>query len=172
MKLLENGEAHNKDRQATLESSSHAKDVKRQEAMYEEVLKNLRKSEKFEGALEGELIFKGSTVTIRLEPNGDPIESVKSLALKYLLSLEKYESTALDKLVEDCFSMYNDDWRDEEDPVLTKEEFISNLTLYHIEFLSSDSVDFFHSENDMFGGHSLIPQSFDGESFTYVQMYG
>ena len=140
--------------------------------MYENILNNLSKSKKDEVILEGEFIFKGNKVSVSVDPDGESIEETLNLASKFLKALDKYESKALEKVFQECFSMYNDNWREENEPILSKEEFLSNLTLTGINFLSTDSVDFFYSENGMFGNHSLIPQVFDGENFEYVQMYG
>jgi hypothetical protein len=46
------------------------------------------------------------------------------------------------------------------------------LTLNSIAFLSESSVDFFYTENGMFGNHYLIAQTFDGENFENATMYG
>lgn len=144
--------------------------------MYLDVLKNLVESKnskgETEGTLEGGFNYQGNEVTVCVDPDSEELDVTMWLAEKFLTSLEIYEAKAKAKLLEDMFEQYNDDWRQEDQPKLTKDEFIQKLTLVHIWFLGSDSVDFMYSDDGMFGGHSLIPQSFDGENFTYVQMYG
>lgn len=144
--------------------------------MYLDVLKNLVESrnskEETEGALEGRFNYQGNEVTVCVDPDSDKLDETMWLAEKFLTNLEGYEAKAKAKIHQDMFEQYNDDWCQEDQPKLTKDEFLQNLTLVHIWFLGSDSVDFMYSDGGMFGGHSLIPQSFDGENFTYLQMYG
>ena len=144
--------------------------------MYNEVLKKLVESKNSkgepEGSLEGKFKYHGTEVTVCVDPDEEEIEVTMWLANKFLSNLEEYEANAKTKLLDEMFDQYNEEWRQEDEPVLSKEEFLKNLTLVHIWFLGSDSVDFMYSDGGMFGGHSLIPQCFDGEKFTYVQMYG
>ena len=140
--------------------------------MYDSVLDNLKPNENGDGSLLGSFEYKGQMVTINLDRDGEPAERNLALARKFLTDLPLYENAALERLYEDCFSMYNDDWRVEEDPILDKAQFLNRFTLNHIWFLSIDSVDFFYDDDGMFGNHSMIIQSFDGENFTHVQMYG
>jgi hypothetical protein len=72
----------------------------------------------------------------------------------------------------DALDNYNDKWRAEDAPILSSDEFGKRLRLTHLGFLSRDSVDAFYDDDGMFGGHSLIAQSFDGEEFTDFTMYG
>ena len=140
--------------------------------MSELALEDLKPNENGDGSLCGAFEFKSKEVTINLDRDGEPAEQNLALAKKFLTNLEKYEKAALEKLYKDCFSMFNDDWRDEEEPRLNKEQFLARFTLTHIWFLSTDSVDFYYDDDGMFGNHSMIPQVFDGETFEYVQMYG
>lgn len=144
--------------------------------MYIDVLENLVESKNTkgepDGALEGRFKYKGNDVTVCVDPDDEDIDVTLWLAKKFLSKLEEYQAKAKNKLLEEMFDQYNEDWRQQNEPLLTKEEFLDKLTLVHIWFLGSDSVDFMYSDDGMFGGHSLIPQSFDGENFTYVQMYG
>jgi hypothetical protein len=55
---------------------------------------------------------------------------------------------------------------------LDEKVFGKNLTLYSVGFLSYSSIDLYYSENGMFGNHSLIAQSFDGENFDHATMFG
>lgn len=140
--------------------------------MYEKVLENLEIDERIENSYKGSFTFKGREVRIHLDPDGESFEETLALARKFLSSLEVYDKKARSYVVETSLNSYNENWREEDEPILTAEEFDKNLQLDGINFLSTDSVDFFYSENNMFGGHSLIPQVFDGENFEYLQMYG
>lgn len=144
--------------------------------MYIEVLNNLVESKnskgESDGALEGVFKFHGNEVTVCVDPEDEDIEVTLWLAEKFLSKLEEFEASAKAKLFEEMFGEYNEEWRQEKDPILSEDTFLQKLTLVHIWFLGSDSVDFMYSEDGMFGGHSLIAQSFDGETYTNVQMYG
>jgi hypothetical protein len=140
--------------------------------MYEKVLENLEIDDRIENSYKGSFTFKGREVRIHIDPDGENLEETMALARKFLSSLEEYDKKARGYVVDNSLQSYNEDWREEDEPILTAEEFDKNLRLDGINFLSTDSVDFFYSENNMFGGHSLIPQVLDGENFEYLQMYG
>ena len=61
--------------------------------------------------------------------------------------------------------------KDEDEPELNDKEFSENLRLDGITFTSDSLVDFYFNENSMFGNHSLVAQSFDGENFEHATMF-
>ncbi|MBB1366054.1 DUF2262 domain-containing protein [Pseudoalteromonas sp. SR44-5] len=140
--------------------------------MYEKALDNLEMDERIEGTYKGSFNFKGDEVRIHVDPDGEKLEYTITLAKRILSSLDAYDKKARGYIIENSLQSYNEDWREDDEPILTAMEFDKNLRLDGVNFLSSDSVDFFYSENNMFGGHSLIPQIFDSENFEYLQMYG
>ncbi len=144
--------------------------------MYIEVLNNLTESIKsngeHDGALEGKFNYQGTEVTVCIDPDDEKLDITVGLAKRFLSNLEGYELKAKDKILKEMFDQYNEDWRQENEPVLTKEEFLQKLTLVQIWFSGADSVDFMYRDGGMFGGDSLIPRCFNGETFTYVQIYG
>jgi hypothetical protein len=140
--------------------------------MYEKVLENLEIDERIEGSYKGSFTFLGHDVRIHIDPDGEKLEDAIALAKNILSSLEEYDKNGRSYIIENSLQSYNENWREDDEPILSADEFDQNLQLDAINFLSTDSVDFFYSENNMFGGHSLIPQIFDGENFEYLQMYG
>ncbi|MEM1262501.1 MAG: DUF2262 domain-containing protein [Pseudomonadota bacterium] len=143
-----------------------------QPAQYVDVLTTLTESGKARAGLKGNFAYQRKDVAIRVDPDGEELATTLRLAKKFLSGLEGYDARAKQKVAEEMLQNYNDNWRQEHDPVLTANQFIQKLTLVGMSFLGSDSVDFSYDDADMFAGHSLIPQSFDGETFTYVRMYG
>ncbi len=109
---------------------------------------------------------------ISLDPDDLRLEETLILANKNLKDFTKYESQAKDIIAEEFLENYNENWKEDEGPILSKEEFLSNLILNGINFLSNECVDIFYSENGMFGDHSLITQSTDEEHFNDVIMFG
>lgn len=112
-------------------------------------------------------------IHISIDPDDVEIEKTIELSNKIIDNFSFYENSARQKIINDYLENYNENWRDEEEGVeLDQNAFSNNLTLKSISFLSDSSIDFFYSENGMFGNHSLIAQSFDGENFDYTTMYG
>ncbi|MEM8982126.1 MAG: DUF2262 domain-containing protein [Pseudomonadota bacterium] len=140
--------------------------------MYDEVLTKLIPTKNAREAFEGEFIYREGKVSIVVDADGEDIDVTRWLARKFLLNLAEYDAKARATAAEKMLKTYNETWRQEDEPLLTKAQFTERLTLVHVSFLGVESVDFMYADDGMFGGHSLIPQSFDGETFTYVQMYG
>jgi hypothetical protein len=144
--------------------------------MYADVLGRLtqrvRRDGKPDGGLEGKFDFRGEEVSVAVDPDDEELDVTLWRAKEVLSNLEIFERKAKEKILQECFSSYNDDWRQQDSPVLSEDQFLQRIQLVHIWFLGVDGIDFMYSDGGMFGGHSLISQSFDGENFTYVQMYG
>lgn len=140
--------------------------------MYEKALESLSADTRFENVLSGSLDYKGERISISLDPDDLEMKSTLALATKFLQNLEDYEERAVSKIVDEFFDNYNDNWRNDDEPRLTEQEFKSKLKFTGINFLSDELVDFFYEENGMFGYHSLIAQVFDGESFSDATMFG
>ena len=136
------------------------------------VLGELTESARFPGAYEGTLQVGGKSVSFRIDPDDVSLEQTLTMARRVVSNLEDYEKRARSKVCETHLELYNDDWRPERDPILTADQFSSRLDLTHIGFLACSSIDVFYGDKDMFGGHSLIAQSFDGETFEDVMMFG
>ncbi|MBW1297654.1 DUF2262 domain-containing protein [Aquimarina litoralis] len=134
----------------------------------------LEKDVNIEGAHKATVELKGRKIELRLDPDDVSIEETLSLANRLLNNFELYEKKATDTIVKSFLDNYNENWADDEDgfPQLDEKAFRNNLELKGINLLSKDSIDIFYSENGMFGNHSLIAQSFDGENFDDATMYG
>jgi hypothetical protein len=137
-------------------------------------LENLRKNPNLKNAYQTEVLIDGQKIKISIDPDGVDLSKTIALANKIMSNFELYETKARKRIVLNYLDNYNENWRDEEDdePELNESEFSENLTLNSISFLSDASVDIFYSENGMFGNHSLVAQSFDGENFETATMYG
>lgn len=136
-----------------------------------EVINSLKSTGEW-GEMKGSFIWDGRDVSISVDPDEATLESTLAFAARLLESFEDFVRRSKNELLKECFAMYNDDWRQEGDPVLTANEFLANFRLTAINILGDKSADFFYSEGGMFGNHSMIPQIFDGENFDGVMMYG
>lgn len=135
---------------------------------------DLKPDVNIEGSYVIEVTLNNENLELRLDPDDVAIEETIALANKIISNFEEYQRQAKDRVVSDFLETYNESWADEEDgfPQLNEEQFRANLTLDGINFLSKDSIDVLYTENGMFGNHSLIAQSFDGESFDDSTMFG
>lgn len=135
---------------------------------------NLTQDPEREGTYETTFTYKEDNIEIAIDPDDVDLEVTIALANKVLANFEDYEAQARKMIIKEFLEDYNENWRDEEDgePELDEEGFYKELTLYAINFLSDSSIDFFYNENGLMGEHSLIAQSFDGETFEDATMYG
>jgi hypothetical protein len=120
------------------------------------------------------LPLNGQNISIALTPDDVAIETTIVLANKILSNFQFYEKNARQKIIADFLADYNENARDKTkgEPEMDEKKFDANLSLAHIWFLSADGIEFFYSENGLFGHHSLIAQSFDGENFDSTTMHG
>jgi hypothetical protein len=140
--------------------------------MIDPVLGMLQPSPRDAKLMEGKIAFGDSTVTIGLDADVDDLAKTISLAVRVVENIHSFDEEARAKATKDLLGTYNDNWRNEDEPILSESEFKSKLLLTHIGFLGTTGIDMFYNDGELFGGHSIIPQSFDGITFTYTQMYG
>ena len=135
-------------------------------------LESLIKIDDTENRYKTTLLIGNREILIDLDPDDVDINDTISLANKVLKDFKKFELNARENLISEFLDTYNESWLDDENPELSAEEFNENLKLTAINFLSNMSFDFFYTENGMFGNHTLISQSFDGENFEGGMMFG
>lgn len=137
-------------------------------------LKDFKKDETLKNTYNTEFTFEKQKIQISIDPDDGEIEKTLALANNILSHFSLHEANARKVVIDTYLDNYNENWADEEDgfPKMNREEFSSNLSLYAINFLSDSCIDFFYDDNGMYGNHSLIGQSFDGENFDDAMMYG
>ena len=135
---------------------------------------DLKANRGIENAYQTTVTIHGQNIEVSIDPDDVELEKTIDLANKIMGNFEFYEANARKKIIEEYLDIYNKSWKDEEEgyPELDDKTFNGNLTLTSISFLSDSSIDFYYSENGMFGNHWLIAQSFDGENFDDAEMYG
>jgi hypothetical protein len=125
--------------------------------------------------------LRGSAIRISVYP--DDVEEAQTLAFGQSVAggLAGLEEQAKAIAVRDLLETYNDGWReadDEEDdaplpPELTAEQFAARLRLTAANCSGSDSLQLFFDDDGMFGGHSVVVDSFDaGATWTRANLYG
>ena len=134
----------------------------------------LKKDPNIEGGFITEFIWNNKKIDLSLDPDDVSIDETIKLTNKIIGDFGNYFKKAEDVIVNEFLDNYNENWSDSEKgyPELSELEFRNNLELNGINFLSKDCVDIYFNENGMFGNHSLIAQSFDGENFEDSTMFG
>jgi hypothetical protein len=84
--------------------------------------------------------------------NDSALESAQTLwsdQVKWNQSIESYATQAL-------LGIKNSDWLDDDETELTAEEFISRITLETVSIAAEGDFEFWYTDDDMFGGHSIV----------------
>lgn len=118
--------------------------------------------------------FNFKKINLSIDPGDSTLDDMIVLVNKILVNFDFYEKKATDVIVRDFLDNYNANWADEEGgyPQLNEQAFRRKLEIVAIHFYSNDLIDMFYNEGGMFGNHSLIAQSYDGESFDDTTMFG
>jgi hypothetical protein len=64
----------------------------------------------------------------------------------------RYRESAADELLE----LYNEQWRDEESPRLTRAEFMARMRLHSVHLDSDRGIVVSFNDDDLFGGHVIL----------------
>lgn len=116
--------------------------------------------------------INSSVLKVLIDPDDMELEITIALANKIIGNFSKYEFNARKKIIEDFLDNYNENWREENEPEIDENTFNQNLSLSSMAFLSDSCIDFYYSENGLFGDHTLVAQSFDGENFNDTDIQG
>ena len=103
----------------------------------------------------------GGRLDVQVSPHkGDLDGFLKRAADLFLWALKNERRVLREAIQAYLLDLYNDGWRQEEDPVLTAEEFEGELTWEGLDISESEIVlvEFWYSDGgrDLFGGHVIV----------------
>lgn len=133
---------------------------------------NLKPDPDLENVYLTTIAINSSVYEVSIDPDDIELEITIALGNKIIADFNNYEFNARKKIIEDFLDIYNENWSEENEPEIDENTFNQNLSLSSIAFLSDSCIDFYYSENGLFGDHSLVAQSFDGENFSDTDMQG
>lgn len=114
---------------------------------------------------------RGITVRVLDGPyveSGTPNPAAHAFAAELVTTLDELRSFAAQQLL----SKYDDQWREEESPALTEDEFCARLT--EPSMILFDDLGFttiYFKDSDMFAGHSIEVSVDEGE-IAYLKLVG
>lgn len=90
--------------------------------------------------------------TLRASYEPDELEAIASRARDFL---ESHWQAILDQITADLLPMYNDEWRDEDAPVLTDVEFRSALGASEVNVWEEEAMMIYFADSGLFAGHLI-----------------
>ena len=124
--------------------------------------------------------YLNQSLEITINLDGSSYDSSIDLASSVTQQLDMLDRKAKLVINDDLLDIYNDEWRSFEqlqtngvyrsisNPILSSKEFISKFNLQSIQILGDDCIEFCYGESELFHGHSIYVNSFDGIQFTIV----
>src|SRR6266487_2688850 len=104
------------------------------------------------GTLVGSVLYRGSSISLRLDADGSSLEACLELGRKAVLALESLDEKARAAASQSLLTIYNDDWREYQradgeggfeevsDPALTGTEFASRISLRSLSIIVHDGA--------------------------------
>jgi len=93
--------------------------------------------------------------TIRLTVPALEAEASLNVARQLWSDQNGWHQKVFDCAVKELLKLKNDSWLNENEPELTKSEFIRRMALESISVAADGSFDFWHNDGDLFWGHSI-----------------
>jgi len=146
--------------------------------MNDEVLGKLLPDERIAGALNGSALYRGKTLTLHVEPDGEDLALAIAFARALVGSLEEIDQRARERAATELLDTYNGNWREFQkaegdgtfvtvsNPPLTSSEFIARIELESLEVTGNEICSLGYADGGLFAGHSIFVESFDGEAFS------
>lgn len=108
---------------------------------------------------QGSRIVDGGTYTLAVMIEEPPdvardaatLEALRARVEEIEAQVPRYRESAADELL----TLYNEEWRDEELPRLTREEFMARLRVHAVHLQSDGRIDVYFDDDDLFAGHVI-----------------
>lgn len=125
--------------------------------------------------------YKDRSVEVYIDIDMGSIEESLELLNSLIMSLDRYDTLAKEILVRDLLETYNDNWSSYEEvgddgnsvsvenPVLTKDEFMSKFTLLSVAIVDSYFISLIYNDSNLFWGHQPAVSSDEGLDFSNAE---
>jgi hypothetical protein len=122
---------------------------------------------------EGKVTWLGKEVDIAIsvDEKGTASDSIQT-AQALLTSMEGWASKVRDYAVAELLEVKNENWLEEEECPLSRDEFISRMQLTSITVFPGGVFEFWHDDGDLFWGHSIHVSGTLSEGITNVDIAG
>ena len=107
------------------------------------------------------VLGKSYPLSLRASYEERELDEVSSRAKEFL---EANWQRLLDQLTDELLPMHNEDWSDDDDPVLDKDAFLAAIGAPDVNVWEDDSIMLYFSDGGLFGGH-YIELFVDGPEF-------
>lgn len=121
---------------------------------------------------EGQINFQQSQISISLNMGDEGVtEALFNKANDLVIRLENYAENAKNYAVEKLLELKNEVWLDENEELLTPEQFKTRIMLKSIA-IWSDGVELYHDDGDLFLGHSILVRMDSNDRFIDAHLAG
>lgn len=122
---------------------------------------------------EGQFTVQESEISIRLLTDGvGDIKSAIERAASLAQELESHAQSAKKYAAEGLLAIKNEAWTDEDEELLTIEQFQQRITLESIAIDSAGEVSFYHHDGDLFWGHCILVTMDSEDRFVGAEIAG
>lgn len=120
---------------------------------------------------EAEAQWNGQAVKLHVDGGADPAPGLRTA---YALWDDQpgWTQRVQQYAVDDLLKLKNDNWRDDDEPEVSAEEFKSKMTLESITVHADGSFSFWHDDGDLFYGHAIKVGGSLSEGPTYTDIPG
>ncbi|MCP3924202.1 MAG: DUF2262 domain-containing protein [Desulfobacterales bacterium] len=138
----------------------------------DEVLGNL-KLDKSVDWFEGTFEWNGTQIDIQLslDESGNPDEAIKT-AKALIENMSVWTKKVIDYAVNELLDLKNENWLDEGELKVSKEEFATRMSIQLITTYDDGEFEFWHDDGGLFWGHSIVVSGSFTEGLTDVDIPG
>jgi hypothetical protein len=98
------------------------------------------------------ILGRSHSFSIRACYESEELDAIASRARDFL---ESHWQQILDQLTADLLPMYNDRWRDEDEPLLNDADFRNAFDAPDINVWEDEAIMMYYSDGGLFGGHYI-----------------
>jgi hypothetical protein len=122
---------------------------------------------------EGKVVWLGKQVDIAvsLDENDSPTDSLHT-AKGLMKAMEQWASKVNDYAVGQLLELKNDNWLDEDESAISREDFLCRMQLNSITVNPEGEFEFWHDDGDLFWGHSILVSGSFTDGITHADIAG
>lgn len=102
---------------------------------------------------------------------GEDLPGAKALMEKLIPMISEIDAKCRSCAADELLEIKNDEWLDEDEDPISREDFMEKLILRGAEF-SAESVTFWYEDGDMFWGHCVMVECLADGTPDYAEMMG
>jgi hypothetical protein len=122
---------------------------------------------------EGQALWQGRQTKVVLMAGGSTtLDDRAETFLRLTSAQDQWAARSEDRIFEELYDVWNDNWRNDNQPKLVRKDWLARLRLQSIVVNEDGSFEFHYEDGDLFWGHAIMASGTFEDGVTHAEMWG